>query len=343
MYDDQSLMMLRLRERRSSLRTHGQLASSKFRRETYSAAMQQFEELLRAAAVVGPAARPLPLYYALNQAGRAIAALHATGPWELKGHGLRAKTDSNRLNDMTVELQGKETGAFQAVAAATGSPTLPSAVSVEALWASLPDFMDNPLAGSERDRVRRLFPESSGRRGAPGIYEANVVGFPGTAPAQDSWTISVAEILSKYPSIPAWSIEPMLPRCQQFNDANWDIILRWRFSDEQGSKPAPTAESFYDTFAPKYIYETDRFIRPQIDDAGSPLPSPLMTWWALLYSFSMLARYEPRKWVTLLDVDESPYAVALEFALHEAEEAIPQLVLGALDGRPTFRSRPMTF
>jgi hypothetical protein len=27
-----------------------------------------------------------------------------------------------------------------------------------------------------------------------------------------------------------------------------------------------------------------------------------MTWWLLLYSFSILARYEPRRWMKLLDL-----------------------------------------
>ncbi|GAB3362704.1 hypothetical protein GCM10027360_26880 [Amycolatopsis echigonensis] len=305
--------------------------------------MQQFEELLHAASVVSPAARPLPLYYALNQAGRAIAALHAVGSWELKGHGLKAKTDASRINDMTVELQGKESGAFHAVAAATGSPSLPSAVSVEALWASLPEFMDNPLPGSERDRVLRIFPEMPVPGHAPPlIYEATITRLPGIAPEKESWVSSVADIMSNYPLIPPWSVEPMLPRCQQFDETTWDITMRWHISSEQQSTLEPTVESFYDGFAPAYIFSTDRFIRPKIDEENSALPSPLMTWWALLYAFSMLARYEPRKWVSLLDINESAYAVPLEFALHEAAEVIPQLVLGALDGVPTFRNRTIT-
>jgi hypothetical protein len=55
----------------------------------FGAALQQFEELMDAAASVGYAARPLPLFYAISQAGRAIAAVHADDPWELSGHGLK--------------------------------------------------------------------------------------------------------------------------------------------------------------------------------------------------------------------------------------------------------------
>ena len=42
---------------------------------------------------------------------------------------------------------------------------------------------------------------------------------------------------------------------------------------------------------------------------------PLITWWAVLFSFSMLARYYPRVWSDLLDVDRSTHAVPTATAL----------------------------
>jgi YaaC-like Protein len=59
-----------------------------------SASLEQFEELLDAARSVGPATRPLPLYYALSQAGRAIAAARRVHPWRLRFHGLTLLDDS---------------------------------------------------------------------------------------------------------------------------------------------------------------------------------------------------------------------------------------------------------
>lgn len=47
----------------------GRAGSDPDRRATYGAALQQFDELLAAAAVAGHASRPLPLFYALSQAG----------------------------------------------------------------------------------------------------------------------------------------------------------------------------------------------------------------------------------------------------------------------------------
>ncbi|MFJ2774353.1 YaaC family protein [Streptomyces sp. NPDC087300] len=40
------------------------------RRKTYAAALEQTEQMFRAAAIVGPATRPLQVFYGLSQAGR---------------------------------------------------------------------------------------------------------------------------------------------------------------------------------------------------------------------------------------------------------------------------------
>src|SRR5258708_23820143 len=60
------------------------------RAAVFAAALEQSEQLMRAAEAVGHAARPLPLFYSLSQAGRAIAATHLAHPWRLAAHGLVA-------------------------------------------------------------------------------------------------------------------------------------------------------------------------------------------------------------------------------------------------------------
>jgi hypothetical protein len=59
-----------------------------------------------AATSVGYAARPLPLYYAISQASRAIAAAHADQPWKLKGHGL----NTNRVVAYMADSIGRRNG-----------------------------------------------------------------------------------------------------------------------------------------------------------------------------------------------------------------------------------------
>jgi hypothetical protein len=66
----------------------GMAAGDVERRHVYGAALQQAEDLFEAAAAVGPLARPLPLFYAVSQAGRAITAAWLEDGWQTKGHGI---------------------------------------------------------------------------------------------------------------------------------------------------------------------------------------------------------------------------------------------------------------
>ncbi|MBK6017913.1 YaaC family protein [Streptomyces sp. MBT53] len=99
---------------------------------------------------------------------------------------------------------------------------------------------------------------------------------------------------------------------------------------------------FFDSRAPAYRFNDDRFLRPSFEPAKAP-PTPLMSWWLILCSFSMLARYQPRKWSEALDVDKSPSAAALEYALDIALEVIPHLALEGLDQEPLLLAKPMAF
>ena len=64
-----------------------------------------------------------------------------------------------------------------------------------------------------------------------------------------------------------------------------------------------------------------------------------MTWWAMLYTFSVLSRYYPREWAATLNIDKSEAAAVLESCLELALDVVPQLVMGALDGKPTLLGR----
>src|SRR5260221_12788444 len=76
----------RLRATRAN--SPGKAAEEGLRRDTYGAALQQFDELMAAAALIGPVSRPLPLYYAVLQAGKAIAAAWAERDPLIESYGL---------------------------------------------------------------------------------------------------------------------------------------------------------------------------------------------------------------------------------------------------------------
>ena len=134
--------MARLRATRAS--PPGLVATEDDRRETYSAALQQFDELLLAASTVSPISRPLPLYYAVHQAGKAIAAALVPGDWSSIGHGHGLGQDRDapvqwQANILAYRVIPLRRGIFRAVASALGNEQLTGSVEVGALWAALPE------------------------------------------------------------------------------------------------------------------------------------------------------------------------------------------------------------
>ena len=117
----------------------------------YRAAMQQFEDLVVAAASTGPAASPLPLYYTLSQAGRAVLAVREPDDDKVfatkEHHGLSISHDdvSDDLLEVMVRPVRQEVGQFQRVANAISSPVLrgKAGVPLGALLASLPEINDS--------------------------------------------------------------------------------------------------------------------------------------------------------------------------------------------------------
>lgn len=122
------------------------LAEDPPRRAVFSAALQQSEELFRSARTAGPPSKPLPLFYALSQAGRAITAAHHVDKdsWAIRGHGLTVVTDTSDIRNTTVSVHPKARGndAASSVAAALSSPLLEGSMTVAALTAALPELAD---------------------------------------------------------------------------------------------------------------------------------------------------------------------------------------------------------
>ena len=58
---------------------------------------------------------------------------------------------------------------------------------------------------------------------------------------------------------------------------------------------------------------------------------PLMIWWAVLYTLSMIARYEPASWTTQLDINNSRFAQPVESILDAALEQVPPLIVEAIE------------
>jgi hypothetical protein len=88
------------------------------------------------------------LFYALNQAGRAVLAAH--GPrdaWDVHGPGVKVETQRERIGETEIKPDGD--GLFQAVAAATGWPALTASVTLAEVWAGVPGLPRSPGLGDD--------------------------------------------------------------------------------------------------------------------------------------------------------------------------------------------------
>jgi len=350
---DDSHVWLHLHARRFSMPKTARLAATASRSGAFSAAMRQFEEQIAAARVVSAVTRPINLYYGLVQAGYAVAAAHAADPWSFSRHGLTVVDTAPDLP--TIAVRPESRGAYQVVSEATGSPTVSGPVTIGALWRSLPGVGDELPFGSAPDpATMQIFPELTYHQPEPGgqafrmkVYVDRAM--PDAA-GREAW---FKEFRGQYPGLSGWRLAkaPDAPPAWMGSQAPYDpfeYIREDRFNVElEHDDPDPRTSrthdrdiAFFDTIAPQHRYRHERFLRPSIE--GSPPPSPLMTWWLLLYTFSMLARYQPRKWVSSLDMDRSNVAAVINHALDQAIETVPHLVLEALDGQPHLLGRPLT-
>lgn len=298
------------------------------RRAVYGTALTQFEELMAAATMASAQTRPLTLFYALSQAGRAIAAAHLDDAWELEGHGLgTSHLDAGDLAEIRVRPNPRKAAmdSFSGVAAATGSEPLQDPVDVIELWASLPFLCD-------------LIPEAGARHRTP--LNVTLLDNPVSNLNDRRWVRAAVAPLVGGP-------EEARAELSQYRRARGAVI-----QDVQGLRgiaaytvhgeglevcwPNPTEDVFGERralaeAAPIDAVTGEHRLRPELSDGS--YPSELITWWALLYALSMLARYQPAAWFGILDYDDSAWAAPLAELLRIGTEAVPRLVLSALWGR----------
>lgn len=118
------------------------------RRTTFQFALEQCEQFLGAAGDTGYATRPVQLFYALSQAGRAIVAASprvGNQTWKVSGHGLTVNTNAMVAGGVTVTAT--KSGLFPAVASALDIETLvpDEPVTLRELWPLLPETVEVPL------------------------------------------------------------------------------------------------------------------------------------------------------------------------------------------------------
>jgi hypothetical protein len=290
------------------------------RREVFGAALQQFEELLSAAAAVGPASAPLPLFYALSQSGRAIAAALCADEqrWDFHGHGLSVIEDRSKIGDTRIvpKPYKDRSDAYSVVSDAVGSPPLTTEVELSRLWASIPQIDRAPGLGADRHAPILLNPSV----GAQGLSMV-IADVPEKHLPRDQQDDALARRLAHYPDAAGYRA-----RGPVTTGSHGPIGIWLEFADDNG-----TTLRELETIGEPLFGARQRYLRPALNDAGD-LPTTLMSWWALLLALSSLARYVPAGWTKALARDSSPMAVPIEKALRSIRRTLPRQIFYVLTG-----------
>ena len=307
------------------------------RTETFSAALEQCEQLFEAAASVGYEARPLPLFYALSQGGRALAAAIALDDWVLRGHGISASNLDGVPWD--IELKDQKQGAFKRVADILKSPSLPTEVRLGDLCASLPEVVGSmPASAGDAPalRVVRELYQGPETFGGP-IVDSSSIAVAGAMVYGLRRQYGALSVVEQRAALQAdLACYPTLVGFEVPGDEDRPITIGFDEAGEQGIRLMWAADGGLEYHRRERVM---RMCHPRVDGAlwvapavaGNERPlHPLVTWWAVLFATSMLARYEPASWLRALRIDQNDDAVALEAVLDEAMVAVPQLLLQVL-------------
>jgi hypothetical protein len=292
-------------------------------RAVYSAASEQFEQLLSASATVGFAARPLTLFYALSQGVRGIAAAAVSAPdWQPQAHGA---TQRNSQSVVSASIEVKQKGSLGLLSTALSAPRFTGSIRLTAAWSAVPELAALPIdSAAPRALGMQLSELESGPAAAARVWVSDLPDHLRGAPVED-----LTRELERYPtplgygrpallsdnSAPFWRSDVLA--------VDWPAVPK----PERG----PGYVDIYETFEAIALRQPDgsRWLIPSIDGEGY-VPHPLQAWWLVLFSLSTFARYQPAQWREALDVDRSQVAVPLEHALDVALRVLPELIFQAL-------------
>lgn len=312
------------------------------RRRTYVFALEQAEQMFRAAAEVGVATRPLLVFYGLSQAGRAIAAAAAHAPgdgWELEGHGIRCIPATLRGLLPRIEIQtdpaGRK-GSFARLSELLGSPLWPKpdSLTLGALWDSLPENRLSPLDDTGSARRTPLLVDHQFLDPEPHpLVSVTVAYFPPWVVNADDGRKALASYLEAFPAAPPCHSYHLLgrerdsaPNFSRHVDGWGDLVMNWELPPDSTGSLEEKLRYLQVMIRP---CDGQWWLFPAACPACRSL-HPLMAWWAVLYTLSMLARYQPAEWAAHINIDSSRHAAAVESLLKRALSTVPALIAEAI-------------
>jgi hypothetical protein len=302
-------------------------------------ALEQAEQMFRAAATVGQATRPVLAYYGLNQAGRAVAAAAATiqtDAWRLSGHGIYAKNLESSLPDIaiTCDRPGARSS-FAKLSEILDSPLWDGSIVFRIFWDSIPETRLTPLVNDQARRSPLYVDETSIYVDPHPLATVPVVYFPPWLITSDNRRVDLDQYLEAYPGarnyhsyVRTGKGRDFEPQFTRHVDGWGELQMNWQAVEDGTSCTADRRIEFIRSIT--RLYRGDRYFFPVIGNSNSGI-HPLMAWWTVLHSLSMLARYQPAEWSAHIYVDRSQYAVALEVLLSEALTVVPALIAETIE------------
>ncbi|MFJ8540286.1 YaaC family protein [Streptomyces sp. NPDC093591] len=118
------------------------------------------------------------------------------------------------------------------------------------------------------------------------------------------------------------------PQYTRYNYGGGELVMNWLMPEGVGTGfdgMATAVERLAHLRTLTRGYAGSRYFLPVLGSMKREL-HPLMAWWAVLYTLSMLARYEPAAWGALINVDNSKFAVPIERLLEHAFNHLPVLI-----------------
>lgn len=335
------IIQFRLQSIRAALAEDSLLKTDSRRKNAFFAAMRQFDEQMAAAKVVTSATRPINLYYGLVQAGYAVCAAKLEGRWQFDHHGLDYRLPGSMCDSLPgVKVlpneQSKRLGGYQNVSKAVRSEIIQGPVEIGALWSCNPDLGHSYPLGAEPTHKTALLLDpvldlgnpviTLGEEPTTSFFPHANLSVPGTVPKDyEQWLSELRKAYFGFSE--AHLVRPEGDALSSSEGGGeFQAKLRWTTSHQN-------IDDFFNGFATEHRYEQTRYALPRIS-GGAP-PKPLMLWWLILYTLSNLARYRPREWTSYLALDSSRCAASLNMAMDEALDALPHLVLNALEAQPT--------
>ena len=300
------------------------------RRSTFQSALEQCEQFLNAARTAGYATRPVHLFYAISQGGRAMVAASPrieNQAWRVHGHGLVLKSVASTTAESVLCSTGS--GLFSSVARSLSmEPLAPNdPVALGDIWPNLPEASSAPLVPDPVTPALPLDPKAST------FAKADLRAIPlHWKKALGDDQAKTLERVHAYPALREARLGsfPPMHRFEWRSDQDGlKIGLEWREPrqlGEGGSALFPDNRTIRDLGIIPYRGANDLFVTPAVGSMGSGL-HPLLALWATLLALSSFARYEPAAWSKFIDIDRSLEANAIEHILDEAVQSIPATLI----------------